>query len=124
MTPTLPAGGTGDYLPVFSYGTLCDPDVLESLVGPVVRERIPARARGRRHTVAAAYPAVSFPAGGADGEEEVAGELIWLDRDTMAASLAALDAYEGTPVLFRRVRVDARTDRGRMPAWAYEWAGG
>lgn len=63
------------------------------------------------------YPGVIFGPTG-----EVRGDLVWFDRNVYTEVLNRLDAYEGVPSLFRRVRVSVASGRGRVEAYAYEWA--
>jgi gamma-glutamylcyclotransferase (GGCT)/AIG2-like uncharacterized protein YtfP len=109
--------GVDNYLPLFVYGSLRSGDRAADLVDAHVVGREPAVARGRKVDTRAWYPGVVF-----DADEEVRGELVWLERSAFEDVLERLDVYEGVPALFRRVRVLAITERGSVEAYAYEWA--
>lgn len=111
------ASASDSYLPLFVYGTLREGESAAGLIEGTVVHRAAACAMGRREDVGAHYPAVTF--GVAD--EEISGELLWLDRDQFARTIAGLDAYEGVPTLFRRVRIRVRTGDEELEAYAYEW---
>jgi gamma-glutamylcyclotransferase (GGCT)/AIG2-like uncharacterized protein YtfP len=105
------------HLPLFVYGTLRDPLIVRSLVGAVVWKTEPAIALGRRHQVSASYPAVSFQS----PEDEIQGELLWLAPEAFENAIRRLDDYEGSPEVFRRVRIRVRLKEGHVQAYSYEW---
>lgn len=107
------------YLPLFVYGTLREGESASDLIEETVVRRAAAHAVGRREEVGAHYPTVTFTVAG----EEIPGELLWLDRDRFARTIAKLDAYEGVPNLFRRVRIQARAGDETLEAYAYDWVG-
>ena len=106
------------YLPLFAYGTLCDPQTLTSVIGSVAVRRAPATARGRLEHHGTTYPTATF----IDTQGELIGELLWLPPDGFRTSLQELDHYEGVPDLFRRIRVTAHSAGKNRDAYAYEWA--
>lgn len=122
MSNTPPAGSLGAEgkanppLPVFAYGTLRDPEVLRYL-GVTIIERRSAVALGRRHTTLTSYPAVSFEA----REEEIVGELLWLDPSHFETALRRLDRYERLPQLFERIRLTVKSGDDEYEAYAYGW---
>src|SRR5687767_14272359 len=107
---------TDDYLPLFVYGSLRSGDRAARLVDADVISREPAVARGRKVDTGAWYPGVVFDYG-----REVPGELLWLNQNAFLIVLERLDAYEGVPSLFRRVRVTVAAKSGPTEAYAYEW---
>lgn len=107
---------TDDYLPLFVYGSLRRGDRAAGLVDADIITHEPAIARGRKVDTGAWYPGVVF-----DSRGEVRGELLWLDQNAFPEVLERLDAYEGVPSLFRRVRVSVAAESGRTEAYAYEW---
>ncbi|MGH2752026.1 MAG: gamma-glutamylcyclotransferase family protein [Actinomycetota bacterium] len=112
------ADKTGDQLPLFVYGTLRRGERAAHLLAGAVRARALARARGARLALDLDYPAVSFA-----GDQEVEGELVWLDPQRFDVIMALIDDYEGAPDLFERVQVMVATDHGEVEAHAYEWRG-
>ena len=96
---------------LFVYGTLCDPGVVEALLGKFLRHRPATLTAYRRIEPQGCYPYVI-----ADGESSVEGQLL-LDVD--AAALVALDAYEGEGTYYRRVVVDISVSGVSTAAWVY-----
>jgi gamma-glutamylcyclotransferase (GGCT)/AIG2-like uncharacterized protein YtfP len=107
---------TDDYLPLFVYGSLRSGDRAAGLVDGDIITREPAVARGREVDTGVWYPGVVF---GSQGD--IPGELLWLDQNAFPDVLERLDAYEGVPSLFRRVRISVTTESGPTEAYAYEW---
>jgi gamma-glutamylcyclotransferase (GGCT)/AIG2-like uncharacterized protein YtfP len=106
------------YLPLFVYGTLRDPETLTAVIGSIAVRRAPATARGRLGNYGTTYPTATF----VHPEGEIIGELLWLPPEVFQVSLLRLDRYEGTPDLFRRIRVTAKSSDKELSAYAYEWA--
>ena len=87
------------------------------MIGPYVVRRQAARAWGRRAHTGAWFPGVIFD----EKADEIDGELLWLDRRTWGEALRRLDAYEGVPVLFRRITISVDLQGKTREAYAYEW---
>lgn len=101
---------------LFAYGTLLDERVQRRVFGRVVEAR-PARLPGWRvvpRAVRGRYPGIARTAG-----EGAAGALLKVDSN----GLARADFYEGTPKLYRRLRVSVQAGRRRLRCWVYVPAG-
>jgi gamma-glutamylcyclotransferase (GGCT)/AIG2-like uncharacterized protein YtfP len=110
---------TIEYLPLFVYGTLREHGSAADLIAKHVVERSSAIARGKKTGIIANFPGISF-----DREvEDVAGELVWLDRATFEEVLSRVDRHEGVPDLFSRRRIRARSGHSEVEAYAYGWVG-
>jgi gamma-glutamylcyclotransferase (GGCT)/AIG2-like uncharacterized protein YtfP len=108
-----------DCLPFFFYGSLRSGEAAEGMVGDVAVRRISARAAGRRVETGAWYPGVVF-----GGDEEVEGELVWIEPGAFAETVEKLDAYERVPTLYTRVRIEAHAGSETHAAFAYDYSGG
>jgi gamma-glutamylcyclotransferase (GGCT)/AIG2-like uncharacterized protein YtfP len=99
--------------PLFVYGTLRDPDILDALLGRVLppHQRIPAHAPGFEavHYPQRVYPALILaPDGNAPG-------LVLFDLTPV--ELAILDAFEGNE--YRRDTITVKTPSGSLDADVY-----
>ncbi len=105
---------------VFAYGTLQDPQRLETVLGAVSRWRIVGRGtvRGALYNVGR-YPALIFRRSAVD---RVPGAVIELERGP--AALERLDAYEGVADgLYRRRRCRVTmANSERTITWVYIYA--
>jgi gamma-glutamylcyclotransferase (GGCT)/AIG2-like uncharacterized protein YtfP len=116
MSPAFP-----ERLPVFVYGTLRPGQINWEyrLEGRVVRST-PGRLAGVALLDCGPYPAAHERAG-AGG---IVGDLVWLDPDGWAGTLALLDELEGYVAgqpdnLFERVVRTVASDAGPVDAWVY-----
>ena len=102
-------------LPLFVYGTLRDPAVRASLLGP--RSELttsPATLTGYARQV---VPGFAYPFIVSEPGASVEGEIILGLRP---ADLDVLDEYEDVSSdLYARVQAEVETPAGPRPAWAY-----
>lgn len=109
-----------DDLPLFTYGTLQPGQERHGAVAPLVVNAGPAQARGEVVPSRHGWPAATF----ADGGDPIHGTLLApTDRAAAARLVAAADAVEDVPRLFRRVAVEVAAGGGARWAMAYEWNG-
>lgn len=87
---------------------------LHHVVEPFVVEAAAALTKGRLYD--AGVPAARF-----DEEGTIEGFVFWLDALQLDAALRVLDDLEDEGERYRRVVVEARTDRGSVEAFAYEF---
>jgi hypothetical protein len=66
-----------------------------------------------------AHPA--HPANVQEAAESKATTVAATPRARTPLGQPAIDAYEGVPDLFERVRIRARSDCGEVDAYAYQW---
>lgn len=111
--------GSDEVLPLFVYGTLLSGGSAEGMLEAFVVKRAPASASGRFVDTGAPYPGAVF--GGVI--ERIDGELLLVEPSRFAMLIENLDAYEGVPSLFRRIRITVSTSDGDVEAYAYEWGG-
>jgi len=99
--------------PLFVYGTLRDPDVLEALLGHPLpdHQRLDATARG---FAAVQYPGRVYPALIAVPDGDAPGLLL---HGLTAIELRILDAFEGDE--YRRDTIAVQTPSGTIKAGVY-----
>ena len=101
---------------VFVYGSLLTGLGNHGVVKQFINKKKRGTVNGKLYSLGA-FPALK------EGDDEVHGELYYIDEDNQEIALDKLDYLEGHPFLYTRKKTEVETKDGTEKAWTYFYNG-